>query len=67
MKHTAQTALGAIAALCAVGISVPATAAWEPMRPVEFIVPVRAAHPPPGYNSARGPVWVLSLRAHLEF
>jgi putative tricarboxylic transport membrane protein len=31
--------LGAIAALCAVGISVPATAAWEPMRPVEFIVP----------------------------
>jgi high affinity Mn2+ porin len=21
----------------------------------------------PGYNSARGPVWVLSLRAHLEF
>src|SRR4051795_3493434 len=39
MKHTAQTALGAIAALCAVGISVPATAAWEPMRPVEFIVP----------------------------
>src|SRR3954454_21438916 len=39
MKHTAQTALGAIAALCAVGISVPATAAWEPVRPVEFIVP----------------------------
>jgi len=39
MKHTAQTALGAIAALCAVGISVPAAAAWEPMRPVEFIVP----------------------------
>src|SRR4051795_11395262 len=39
MKHTAQTALGAIAALCAVGISVPATAAWEPMRPVELIVP----------------------------
>src|SRR6266480_1036479 len=38
MKHTAQTALGALAALCAVGISVPATAAWEPMRPVEFIV-----------------------------
>ena len=21
----------------------------------------------PGYNSARGPVWVLSLRGHLEF
>src|SRR5256885_7104238 len=39
MKHTAQTALGALAALCAVGISVPATAAWEPVRPVEFIVP----------------------------
>jgi len=39
MKHTAQTALGAIAVLCAVGISAPATAAWEPMRPVEFIVP----------------------------
>src|SRR5258705_13185550 len=39
MKHTAQTALGAIAALCAVGISVPATAEWEPVRPVEFIVP----------------------------
>src|SRR5437764_8883526 len=39
MKHAAQTALGALAALCAVGISVPATAAWEPVRPVEFIVP----------------------------
>ena len=39
MKHTAQTAMGAIAALCAVGISVPANAAWEPVRPVEFIVP----------------------------
>jgi len=39
MKHTAQTALGAMAALCAVGISVPATAAWEPVRPVEFIIP----------------------------
>src|SRR4029078_10688186 len=39
MKHTAQKALGAIVALCAVGISVPATAAWEPVRPVEFIVP----------------------------
>src|SRR6266545_6409207 len=39
MKHTAQTALGAIVAFCAVGISVPATAAWEPVRPVEFIVP----------------------------
>src|SRR5947207_13165965 len=39
MKHAAQTALGALAALCAVGISVPAAAAWEPVRPVEFIVP----------------------------
>src|SRR5258708_8534312 len=39
MKHTAQTALGAIVAFCAVGISVPATAAWEPVRPVEFVVP----------------------------
>src|SRR6187200_2692027 len=39
MKHTAQTALGAIVGLCALGISVPATAAWEPVRPVEFIVP----------------------------
>ena len=39
MKYTAQAALGAMAALCAVGISVPATAAWEPVRPVEFIIP----------------------------
>src|SRR5882724_12489421 len=39
MKNTAHTALGIIAALCAAGISVPATAAWEPVRPVEFIVP----------------------------
>ena len=39
MNHTAQTALGAIVGLCAVGISIPATAAWEPVRPVEFIVP----------------------------
>src|SRR5688572_31336864 len=39
MKHTAQTAFGALAALCAAGISAPATAAWEPVRPVEFIVP----------------------------
>ena len=39
MKHSAQTALGAIAALCAIGITAPATAAWEPVRPVEFIVP----------------------------
>src|SRR6187431_345971 len=39
MKHTAQTAFGALAALCAAGISAPAIAAWEPVRPVEFIVP----------------------------
>ena len=39
MKHTAQTALGAIVAFCAVGISVPATAAWEPTKPIEFVVP----------------------------
>jgi putative tricarboxylic transport membrane protein len=39
MKHAAQTALGALAALWAVGTSVPAIAAWEPVRPVEFIVP----------------------------
>src|SRR5215207_1469223 len=39
MKHVAQTALGTFAALCAVGFSVPAIAAWEPVRPVEFIVP----------------------------
>jgi putative tricarboxylic transport membrane protein len=39
MKHAGHTALGALAALCAVGISAPATAAWEPVRPVEFIVP----------------------------
>jgi putative tricarboxylic transport membrane protein len=39
MKHVAHTALGALAALCAVGTSVPALAAWEPVRPVEFIIP----------------------------
>ena len=38
-KHAAHTALGALAALCTVGLSVPAIAAWEPVRPVEFIVP----------------------------
>src|SRR6478609_7306274 len=39
MKQTAHAVLAAVAALCAGGISVPATAAWEPVRPVEFIVP----------------------------
>ena len=39
MKRSAQFALGAIAALYASGITAPATAAWEPVRPVEFIVP----------------------------
>src|SRR5262250_1021153 len=38
MKHAARTALGALAALFAVGTH-PALAAWEPVRPVEFIVP----------------------------
>ena len=38
MKHAAHTALGALAALFAVGTH-PALAAWEPTRPVEFIVP----------------------------
>ena len=38
MKHAAHTALGALAALFAVGTH-PALAAWEPVRPVEFIVP----------------------------
>jgi putative tricarboxylic transport membrane protein len=39
MKRSAQFALGTIAALYAGGIAVPAMAAWEPVRPVEFIVP----------------------------
>jgi len=39
MKRSARLAVGAIAALSASGIAVPATAAWEPVRPVEFIVP----------------------------
>ena len=39
MKRSAHLALGAIAALYAGGITVPATAAWEPVRPVEFIIP----------------------------
>lgn len=39
MKRSAQFALGTIAALYAGGSAVPATAAWEPVRPVEFIIP----------------------------
>ena len=40
MKQSAShVALGAVAALCASGIAFPAVAAWEPVRPVEFIVP----------------------------
>ena len=39
MMRSTHLAFGAIAALCAAGIAVPATAAWEPVRPVEFIVP----------------------------
>jgi putative tricarboxylic transport membrane protein len=39
MKRSAYLAFGTIAALCASGIAVPATAAWEPVRPVEFIIP----------------------------
>lgn len=40
MKQSAShVALGAVAMLCASGIAVPALSAWEPVRPVEFIVP----------------------------
>ena len=39
MMRPARLAFGAIAALCAGGITIPANAAWEPVRPVEFIVP----------------------------
>src|SRR5689334_17127012 len=40
MKFTARhIASGALAALCAGAIAAPAFAAWEPTRPVEFIVP----------------------------
>lgn len=34
-----QFACGALAALCASSIALPANAAWEPTRPVEFIIP----------------------------
>jgi putative tricarboxylic transport membrane protein len=40
MKRSAkQLAWGAVTALFAAGISMPANAAWEPTRPVEFIIP----------------------------
>jgi putative tricarboxylic transport membrane protein len=39
MKRSAYLAFGTIAAVCASGITAPATAAWEPVRPVEFIIP----------------------------
>ena len=39
MKRSAYLAFGTIAAVCASGITAPAIAAWEPVRPVEFIIP----------------------------
>jgi len=39
MRRSTHLAFGAIAALCTGGITVPANAAWEPVRPVEFIIP----------------------------
>ena len=39
MRRSTHLALGTIAALCTSGIMAPASAAWEPVRPVEFIVP----------------------------
>ena len=39
MKHSAQSGVGRDCGVCAGGITAPATAAWEPVRPVEFIVP----------------------------
>jgi putative tricarboxylic transport membrane protein len=39
MRRSTHLAFGAIAALCTSGITVPANAAWEPVRPVEFIIP----------------------------
>jgi len=38
-KSASHVALGALAAACANSFIVPAVAAWEPVRPVEFIVP----------------------------
>jgi putative tricarboxylic transport membrane protein len=39
MRRSTQLALGTIAALCASSATAPAIAAWEPVRPVEFIGP----------------------------
>ena len=36
---TRHIAWGAFAALFATGTAIPASAAWEPTRPVEFIIP----------------------------
>jgi putative tricarboxylic transport membrane protein len=38
-KSASHVVLGAIVAACASGVAVPALAIWEPVRPVEFIVP----------------------------
>ena len=38
-QSASHVALGAFAVLCASSIAGPAMAAWEPVRPVEFIVP----------------------------
>ena len=38
-RSTSHLALGALAAFCATGLATPASAAWEPTRPVEFIIP----------------------------
>ena len=38
-KSASHVALCALAAVCASSFIVPAVAAWEPVRPVEFIVP----------------------------
>jgi putative tricarboxylic transport membrane protein len=38
-RSATRVAFGAAAALCASGMMMPAHAAWEPTRPVEFIIP----------------------------
>ena len=38
-RFASHLALGAVAALCAGTAPTPAAAAWQPTRPVEFIVP----------------------------
>jgi putative tricarboxylic transport membrane protein len=38
-RRVTRLAFGIAAAVCAAAVSVPADAAWEPTRPVEFIVP----------------------------